>query len=1055
MRYFLKLLFTVVFAVFVLSFISVGVRAADSIKIGITDDTYAEEGYPTVAPWNNRNLFLGWDDQYWKQRNRIYLHIPLESLYSQGITGADIKTASINLWQYINYTGANYTILWGDSYGVWSQYSLTWLSQPLFLEQGHAILTSNIDWQKFDITEYLKRKISGGDSNLGIILQNQDEYYYGGVFWSGACYVAPNPPRCDIWQTPYLDVVLVPNNPPSEVNLLSPVDSLITNNGTIEFSWTESTDVDGDSLIYGLEISRDRTFTTDVISINDISTTFTTKEIGVSGEYFWRVFSQDIRGSFSKKTFSKTGLFILDLEKPDTPVLDDEPPFSFGNINTVTWTFNYLNESYGYSFLIEHSIVTESSLTVISVTNTKELGYKFENLEQSKYCYRVKSIDIAGNESDWSEMTCSTQDYSVPVISSLIVSEEYISPSNSLGVKDFSNISFSISELNINRWLLVVENSKREIVYSLEGQESNFLLSFPNNNLLLDEGTYFVYLTVQDYVGLQSISNIVRLVVDDSVPEPAKFITPLSNQLSNTYDIGVVAVTAINVKSLTYINDSIFLESNEPYISTLLSSKNVVEGKNVVRIVSSDFAGNSVTSEQVFYVDCTSPTIYDVRLTPNYDNTSLEFNIDASDFDYIDIYSKAGVVKRISLNSTIIVDHWSGDSDYFYAAVAVDRAGNRSIQSSFASFHTPKKEVLGIGTAIEPGFQYPQSVGISTCIFTRNLTNKTINKDSCNLKAPVFAKVENHTSDQIKYILNAYSNYSPQVEIIIKDVECKKKTFWDFGTWFKCKEVQLNLSSKKVDTNGDIWLKVEGEASRHYHRSISNAVNTNTLHLIKADMSGKEATLFSEVSLSLNLNDGYWANVFETTGDSNKILVDNLIYNPYSDNSSKYFRFPFNNIVGVTQWHGFTAFDSPHTGIDFGSYLEPIYAMADGYVSAIGWDNYYGECFSGGNYIKITHDNGMSTFFAHLENYHKSDGTNWSYGQRVHKGELLGVTGNSGSWNCQPLGYHLHFELRQDLWQSSHINPVNYIAVDWMQVPTLNADYIPGRLSGDNPHPTY
>jgi murein DD-endopeptidase MepM/ murein hydrolase activator NlpD len=129
--------------------------------------------------------------------------------------------------------------------------------------------------------------------------------------------------------------------------------------------------------------------------------------------------------------------------------------------------------------------------------------------------------------------------------------------------------------------------------------------------------------------------------------------------------------------------------------------------------------------------------------------------------------------------------------------------------------------------------------------------------------------------------------------------------------------------------------------------------------------------------------------------------------------------------------------------------------MADGYIAAAGWDNYYGECFSGGNYVKITYDNGMTSFLAHLDNYHKADGNNWSYGERVSRGDLIGITGNSGASNCEPLGYHLHLELRKDLWQSSHVDPVPYIDVDWMQVDTLGEEYAPGRLSGDNPHTSY
>ena len=51
------------------------------------------------------------------------------------------------------------------------------------------------------------------------------------------------------------------------------------------------------------------------------------------------------------------------------------------------------------------------------------------------------------------------------------------------------------------------------------------------------------------------------------------------------------------------------------------------------------------------------------------------------------------------------------------------------------------------------------------------------------------------------------------------------------------------------------------------------------------------------------------------------------------------------------------------------------------------------------------------------------------------------------------LNYRIHFETRLNRNQSSHVDPVKYISVNWEEVPTLGASKYPGRLSGDNPHP--
>lgn len=163
--------------------------------------------------------------------------------------------------------------------------------------------------------------------------------------------------------------------------------------------------------------------------------------------------------------------------------------------------------------------------------------------------------------------------------------------------------------------------------------------------------------------------------------------------------------------------------------------------------------------------------------------------------------------------------------------------------------------------------------------------------------------------------------------------------------------------------------------------------------------------------------------------------------------NKKPFIFPFSKPVGVSQWHGYTAFQKPHTGIDFSVAKEETRAVGDGLVVGKGYDTYYGKCQSGGNFLTIKHDNGMYTVYFHLDQAYVD------VGKRVTKGEVIAKTGNSGSWNCQPLAYHLHFETRKERSQSTHVNPVEYIEQDWNIIPTANYKKYPGRLSGDNPHP--
>ena len=99
-----------------------------------------------------------------------------------------------------------------------------------------------------------------------------------------------------------------------------------------------------------------------------------------------------------------------------------------------------------------------------------------------------------------------------------------------------------------------------------------------------------------------------------------------------------------------------------------------------------------------------------------------------------------------------------------------------------------------------------------------------------------------------------------------------------------------------------------------------------------------------------------------------------------------------------------------HCGLDIqGSKNAPIYAAADGVVSAVGRKKAYG------NLIEIKHSNKFVTKYAHLKKiYIKA-------GETVSKGQIIGVQGNSGN----STGEHLHFEI----WlNNKHLNPVDFLA---------------------------
>ena len=98
-----------------------------------------------------------------------------------------------------------------------------------------------------------------------------------------------------------------------------------------------------------------------------------------------------------------------------------------------------------------------------------------------------------------------------------------------------------------------------------------------------------------------------------------------------------------------------------------------------------------------------------------------------------------------------------------------------------------------------------------------------------------------------------------------------------------------------------------------------------------------------------------------------------------------------------------------HNGTDFAApHGTPIRSTADGTVTYVGWQSAYGRL------IKIKHDFGIETRYAHLSKFRVKKG------QRVSRGHHIGDMGNTG----RSTGTHLHYEIRIG---GKAINPMKYI----------------------------
>lgn len=159
-----------------------------------------------------------------------------------------------------------------------------------------------------------------------------------------------------------------------------------------------------------------------------------------------------------------------------------------------------------------------------------------------------------------------------------------------------------------------------------------------------------------------------------------------------------------------------------------------------------------------------------------------------------------------------------------------------------------------------------------------------------------------------------------------------------------------------------------------------------------------------------------------------------LILNCQAQHPKDFFRSPLDIPLFLSGNFGEIRTNHFHSGLDIktqGVENKPVYAPADGYVSRIKI-----QAGGYGKALYITHSNGYTTVYGHLNSYTENIATYLKEQQykkesfeielfpdsnlfRVKKGDVIAYTGNTGSSG----GPHLHFEIRDTKTESVY-NPL-------------------------------
>ena len=179
----------------------------------------------------------------------------------------------------------------------------------------------------------------------------------------------------------------------------------------------------------------------------------------------------------------------------------------------------------------------------------------------------------------------------------------------------------------------------------------------------------------------------------------------------------------------------------------------------------------------------------------------------------------------------------------------------------------------------------------------------------------------------------------------------------------------------------------------------SNILSDNIAPMINKELIALELDI-EKISRNVNLEFESYESIYDKVKKDinriSKIPSIRPVKGGYLNSSFGYRKDPIDNVMRFHQGQDIT--------VKSGT---PIHSPADGIVKRA----YYAGGF--GNHIKLDHGNGYTTLFAHLSKIKVK------HGQKVNRGEIIGLTGNTGRSTAP----HLHYEIHH---YGESKNPLDY-----------------------------
>ena len=250
----------------------------------------------------------------------------------------------------------------------------------------------------------------------------------------------------------------------------------------------------------------------------------------------------------------------------------------------------------------------------------------------------------------------------------------------------------------------------------------------------------------------------------------------------------------------------------------------------------------------------------------------------------------------------------------------------------------------------------------------------------------------------------------------------------DFVSLDQMPNYELKLVNRTQETNEEEILLALKENAKIMYKYYAVILNNETVGLVdnmeeaeKAVNEIKEENKNETIKLDLMITENYTENIEGVTLESVQVAqakVEEKVAALIEEDEKT--KMPVVNgvLLAVTPVQGritsryghmSSIRSGAHTGTDIACPAgTPIKSVASGTVTFVGWNGSYGKL------IKISHGNGVETWYAHCSELF---GT---VGQQVNAGDVIASVGSTGN----STGNHLHLEIRIN---GSAVNPQKYL----------------------------